>query len=481
MKTRLLTASCFPVAIICLLLTLLFCTFSSAAINADDEKMLHKIAMEKNDSARLNLMIEYFSTTEQSSPDLDLQKAQKLLLQSQKYHDKTGEVYALTQIGLDYRSFGNSTASLKYYLKALSLAEATGNMTLIAPVYNDLGNIYRDRSDYRRAIDFYLRSEDAAVKGRNYKVQSWALRNKGEAYLLMNKIDSALIYTQEAYELSTRIGYDDYLSDILAQLGSVQAQLGNGILALSYYKLAITEAERNSSIKPLNQCYTALAQYFATQDQKDSCLWYAKKAVAIVEHTAYSNLRLAPAKLLALVYKGNDCDSALKYANMFRLANDSLFSVKSIQQMQLLTFEDDLRRQEAAAEKAAEEEEREANIQYVLIAISIVTFVILYLLLSRRFIANPKLVAFLGVVALLIMFEFLNLLLHPFLERITNHSPLLMLLSLVVIAALLIPVHHRLEKWTRDRLVKKNNEIRLRTKKLHTKSLKGHTSNDKHS
>ncbi len=474
MKTPLLSAVFFTVALSCLLLTVTLRVYSSSTINADDERMLQMIAMEKNDSARLNLMIEYFSNTEQSSPERDIQKAQKLLLQSQKFRDRTGEVYALTQIGLDYRSFGNSTASLKYYLKALSLAEASGNMTLIAPVYNDLGNIYRDRSDYRRAIDFYLRSELAAVKGKNFKVQSWALRNKGEAYLLMNRIDSALIYTQEAYELSMQIGYDNYLSDILAQLGSVHAQLGNGILALSYYKLAIAEAEKNSSIKSLNQCYTAMAKYFATQDQQDSCLWYAKKAVGIVEHTAYSNWRLAPAKLLASVYKGSDCDSALKYANMFRLANDSLFSVKSIQQMQMLTFEDDLRRQEAAAEKVAEEEEREANIQYVLIAISIVTFVILYLLLSRRFIANPKLVAFLGVVALLIMFEFLNLLLHPFLERITNHSPLLMLLSLVVIAALLIPVHHRLEKWTRDRLVKKNNEIRLRTKKIHAKSQKEH-------
>jgi hypothetical protein len=69
------------------------------------------------------------------------------------------------------------------------------------------------------------------------------------------------------------------------------------------------------------------------------------------------------------------------------------------------------------------------------------------------------------VIALLIVFEFLNLLLHPFLERITHHNPVLMLLSLVCIAALLVPLHHRLEKWAVRKLVEKNKRIRLAAEK----------------
>ncbi len=63
--------------------------------------------------------------------------------------------------------------------------------------------------------------------------------------------------------------------------------------------------------------------------------------------------------------------------------------------------------------------------------------------------------------ALLIVFEFLNLLLHPFLESFTHHSPVLMLLALVCIAAFLIPLHHKLEKWATHKLVEKNIAIRL--------------------
>jgi hypothetical protein len=64
--------------------------------------------------------------------------------------------------------------------------------------------------------------------------------------------------------------------------------------------------------------------------------------------------------------------------------------------------------------------------------------------------------------ALLLVFEFLNLLLHPFLEKITHHSPILMLLSLLSIASLLVPLHHKIEKWAIQKLIKKNKEIKLK-------------------
>ncbi|MBP8115527.1 MAG: hypothetical protein KAY50_09235, partial [Chitinophagaceae bacterium] len=134
---------------------------------------------------------------------------------------------------------------------------------------------------------------------------------------------------------------------------------------------------------------------------------------------------------------------------------------KSNQQILLMTFEEDLRQQEVAAEKVKEEQQRKQNIQYALLALGIITFVILFLGLSRRHITNTKVIQFLGVVALLVVFEFLNLLLHPFLERITHHNPILMLLALVCIAALLVPLHHKLEKWATHKLVEKNKQIRL--------------------
>jgi hypothetical protein len=142
-------------------------------------------------------------------------------------------------------------------------------------------------------------------------------------------------------------------------------------------------------------------------------------------------------------------------------AKDSLYSMDKTRNMEAMSFREQMRQQELAAEKIKAIDERKQNIQFALIAFGIISFIIIFLLLSRSLITNTKMIEFLGVVALLIVFEFLNLLLHPFLERVTNHSPVLMLLALVCIAALLVPLHHKVEKWATAKLVEKNKQIRL--------------------
>lgn len=85
----------------------------------------------------------------------------------------------------------------------------------------------------------------------------------------------------------------------------------------------------------------------------------------------------------------------------------------------------------------------------------------------------------LGVIALLILFEFFNLLLHPVLVRITNHSPFLMLIALVCIAATLAPLHHRAEKWAINKLIEKNKKVRLAEAKKTIAQLEGNEDEKK--
>jgi hypothetical protein len=103
----------------------------------------------------------------------------------------------------------------------------------------------------------------------------------------------------------------------------------------------------------------------------------------------------------------------------------------------------------------------------------LVTLAIFFFLFSYSTVANQRLIRFLGVLSLLIVFEFLNLLLHPFLGDITHHQPLLMLGAMVCIAALLIPFHHKLEHWITHRMVEKNNKIRLAAAKKTIERLEG--------
>jgi hypothetical protein len=188
----------------------------------------------------------------------------------------------------------------------------------------------------------------------------------------------------------------------------------------------------------------------------------ARQIMKIGEENNIADVKRIAAGYLRKISDYNRQTDSAYYFSLLELAmKDSVFNRDNLNKIQSLAFSEQLRVIEEEGKRAKEEEQRKQNIQYALIALGIITFVILFLALSRRHITNTKVIQFLGIVALLLVFEFLNLLLHPLLERITHHNPILMLLALVCIAAILVPIHHKLEKWATHKLVEKNKAIRL--------------------
>jgi tetratricopeptide (TPR) repeat protein len=424
------------------------------------EEILPKLAQEKNDSARFYLGFSGLTISE-TNPVLDMHNADVLLVHGQKTGDKVSVVLGLLCLGYDYREFGSTAKALGYNIKGMAVAEETGDPRLLASAYAGISTNYLDLQEYPKAIAYGKKSMANAAK---IEVNMFTIVGPmflGETYLAAGKLDSALIYTQQAYELTMSSGIKDYLGAIYGNLGMIQARMGDPKLAESYMQLAVQEGYRIGSPKYINIPYTALAEYHAAAGRSDTAIVYAKKAIAEVQGTPFATMVMKPAQLLTDLYRKTDVDSAFKYSEMYRTANDSLYNFKAIQETQLMTFEEEARQQELAVVQAQENEQRQQNIQYALIALGIVVLVLLFLILSRSFIASAKVISFLSVVALLIVFEFLNLVLHPVIGSITHHSPLLMLLGLVCIAALLVPLHHKLEKWATKRLVEKNVEIRL--------------------
>ncbi|MBK8310789.1 MAG: hypothetical protein IPL04_07700 [Chitinophagaceae bacterium] len=74
-------------------------------------------------------------------------------------------------------------------------------------------------------------------------------------------------------------------------------------------------------------------------------------------------------------------------------------------------------------------------------------------LLLSRVILSIKFIRLLGIISLLFFFEYLTLLIHPTVAKLTHHTPLYEIIILVVLAAFIIPVHHKLEHWMIHKLL----------------------------
>jgi hypothetical protein len=265
--------------------------------------------------------------------------------------------------------------------------------------------------------------------------------------------------------MAIKSGINYWLTSTYLQFGSIHAAMKNSSLALNYWNLALNEANRIGSPKFVSTAYNAIAQFYYASNQSDSAKLYATRAISSVNNTAFYTLNVDPAKLLLNIYRNSNVDSAFKYSEIYRTANDSLFNIRALQQAQLMAVEEEARLAELKFEEEKSDEARKTNLEYTFIAIGIVSFFMIFLIFSRSYITNPKIIEFLSVIALLIVFEFFNLLIHPLLEKVTHHSPVLMLLALVGLAALLIPLHHKLEHWAVHKLIEKNKQSRLEAAK----------------
>ncbi|OYX91240.1 MAG: hypothetical protein B7Y76_14425, partial [Sphingobacteriia bacterium 35-40-5] len=211
----------------------------------------------------------------------------------------------------------------------------------------------------------------------------------------------------------------------------------------------------------LCMAYLNTAGIFEKLHQKDSVLFYSRQSLQLAKERNFLKEVRNAAQFLSLYYRKISADSAFYYQDISKAMNDSLFSQEKQNEIQSMTFEETMRQQEIEANKFKEAEDRKHNLQYVAIAIALFTFVIIFFLFSRSVVVGEKFIRFFGILGLLAVFEFINLLIHPQLEHFTNDSPVLMLIILMCIAALLIPLHHKLEHWITHKMIEKNKKIRL--------------------
>ena len=197
----------------------------------------------------------------------------------------------------------------------------------------------------------------------------------------------------------------------------------------------------------LTELCSGIVTLFQKRQQYDSSIYYGKKELATAQEFGIpAGIAAACSDLFTSYKKSNISDSALKYLELAAITKDTLITQEKIKQQQILAFQEESRQQEKQAELKTADEKRKRGIQFTAIAIGLISFILLFFLLSRSIIINANWIRFLGVLALLVTFEFIDLIIQPYLTGYTNDSPVFMLFALVIISAILIPFHHKIEK-----------------------------------
>ena len=375
-------------------------------------------------------------------------------------NDKWGTGYLQLSIAFGYRAMGLYDRSIKYELQALKNFEAVNDTTAIISALSQIGHSFTESQNIRLGLTYFIKCRDYALATPNKQMYAEVLDDIAGSYNKLNMPDSAMPQITEALKVSLKLKDSTLSATYYLRIGETYLKKKDPATAMFYFHKSF-DINNYFPNRYYADIYNDFAESFYMLAENDSSIYYANLAV----HYGYPEYKKQLMTAYKWLYKNYESkfenDSVNKYYRLSMDIKDSLFTSEKNTSIVLMAFQEQMREDEIAAKKIKDAAERKENIEYSLISLAIVLTIGLFLLLNEHFIINIKVIKGFGVVTLLIVFEFFNLLLHPILERITKHSPVLMLLLLVILAAGLARLHHIAEEWANLKLIEKNKQVRL--------------------
>ncbi|HWD86756.1 MAG TPA: ATP-binding protein [Mucilaginibacter sp.] len=346
------------------------------------DTIVHAVKTASNDSLRYKANHDAYLYFEEINKDSALYYNEQSLSLSE--NDKKSLVTArcLGSKGYLLTGKGQYAEALKNLLQAFAIAEDPKNASndwftdtqwdagrrrspeqtrlfVLALIHHMYGILMRSTHNPQQEIFHFAEARRIAVLINNKPRIMLADQNLGGAYLLVNKIDSALIFLNEAKQMTLRFGPKKYLGFILTSLGDIARKKDDVVSEKHYYYEGVSSSAEQKNQTTLTWLYLRLTDLYVREKQKDSSLYFAKKAFQSFSTLGISsgetiNTGTAYQKLYDSYALRGQTDSAYKYAGLALAAKDKVnnIQIENLAQFQSLSLKEQLRLQNLEKEKA---------------------------------------------------------------------------------------------------------------------------------
>lgn len=300
----------------------------SSSLFAQDKALLKIKNYPKDDSIKVELMVDYcVNSTFQQSPKI-LKIAEEAAALSKKINYKVGEIHSLSCIGNYYYLIADYPKAVNYYNRSLKLAESIQSVDNIVIGYNNLANLYSKAREPQKAIALFKKSDALLIqKGDSisqhraailvnlsdvyYSINDYknAIRrlqealsiseeiksdfgfiicnsNLGSIYRKLNKFDDAFFYLEKAYNKSLQIDNTFLMSQIEVYLGACYAHFNDHKKARYFFDQSIEHGLKDNNNESLILIYEEVQNYYEQKGNFEKAHLYLKKLMQLKDKIA---------------------------------------------------------------------------------------------------------------------------------------------------------------------------------------------------
>ncbi len=234
------------------------------------------------------------------------------------------------QLGVCYYIKGNLNASLDNYIKALAYEDDKKGYALnnIAQIYGKLGNEAKAMGAYNEALDYFGNKKDTLMLATTNQ-------NIGMLYTEKKDFEQAEKYLTLALNM-VRENSKAY-SQILANLGINYTLKGDPEKGKIYLQKAATLLRKENNLRGLAYVLTNIGTTYSKLGKNYEAIKYATEGYELSLKLGFLENIEKTSKMLASVYENmGDHKNTLKYTRIYFRIKDSIFSEKSIRQLNAL-------------------------------------------------------------------------------------------------------------------------------------------------
>ncbi|MGA9271528.1 MAG: adenylate/guanylate cyclase domain-containing protein, partial [Lutimonas sp.] len=233
-----------------------------------------------------------------------------------------------------YRLKGEYNEALESAFEAMSIAHELGDRELIGIINITIANIYSENQDrsnaslyFKTGIDFLRKTQDSLSLAK-------ALFNAADNYLQIEKLDSALIYTQESELIFKNLHEDHYRAYSLGNLGFIYFKKGDVELATRNIEKAISGLETLGDETAITEYLLYLAEIKMDQGEYQEANILVNKSLEMADELGLKkDISEANLKLSQIAEYQQDHEASLRYFKSHVALRDSIHNLESIQQM----------------------------------------------------------------------------------------------------------------------------------------------------
>lgn len=290
--------------------------------------------------------------------------------------------------GVIYFTKGLNSKAMDNFLLALKYSKNLDK----EKEYINIGAVFFNEAEYEEAYKFYNKAlEILEVKGDQYGT-SVAYNNIGDVFKMMGKYDVALIYYNKVLSRGDTL-IPELAIFSLNNIGAIKTMMNDGDSAMYYFNKALHKAELANDQLLIIRSLSLLGEALFEKKQYARAKDYLERAYNLSSEIGVYEDMSSSSNLLQLIYEKNgNYKEAYRYANMHKLASDSIRSNEAKRQVLKLMFDHKINLQELERQQmldnAKHERKKSAfkfySVIFILIIILLIGAQLLFRAIQRR-------------------------------------------------------------------------------------------------